>query len=95
MKPSTLECDIDHGKCFQDAPDLSQLETGLVAKAKQIQQKATLSQVLLQDNFAPGPFHNGDRTILSPKKVHGDLILEMAEKMAQFREIHHLNGTRK
>ena len=50
--------------------------------------------IALHDNFAPGPAHVGDRTILSPKKVHSDLILEMAEKKAQFREIHHLKGTK-
>ena len=35
---------LKHGKCFQDAPDLFQLEPGPVAKAKQIQQKASLFQ---------------------------------------------------
>ena len=35
---------LDHGKCFQDAPDLSQLQPGLVAKDKQIQQTASLFQ---------------------------------------------------
>ena len=33
---------LDHGKCFQDAPDLSQLQPGLVAKDKQIRRKASL-----------------------------------------------------
>ena len=33
---------MDHGKCFQDAPDLSQLQPGLVAKDKPIRQKASL-----------------------------------------------------
>ena len=35
---------LDHGKCFQDAPDLSQIQPDPVAKAKQIQQKAPLFQ---------------------------------------------------
>ena len=33
---------LDYGKCFQDAPDLTQLQPGLVAKDKQIRQKASL-----------------------------------------------------
>ena len=33
---------LEHGKCFQEAPDLSQLQPGPVEK--QIQQKASLSQ---------------------------------------------------
>ena len=41
---------------FQDAPDLSQLEPGPVAKAKQIQQKSlTFPRMAdLKDNSAPG-----------------------------------------
>ena len=30
---------LDHGKCFQDAPDLSQLQPGPVAMTKKIPQK--------------------------------------------------------
>ena len=35
---------LDHGKCFQDAPDLSQLQPGPVVKAKHIQQEASFFQ---------------------------------------------------
>ena len=49
---------LDHGMSFQDATDISQLQPGPVAKAKQIQQKAPLSQGWLTyriRTFAPGP----------------------------------------
>ena len=56
---------------FQDATDLSQLQPGPVAKAKQIQQKAPLSQGWLTYRTI---LHLGPSmlVILSLKKLHGE-----------------------
>ena len=66
---------LHHGKCLQEAHDLSQFHPGVKAKTKQRWQKNPLFRSYVLDNFAPGYIRFEELVNLGLKKDRSECLV--------------------